>query len=522
MGLDTVYHGAAGAVTRNGHTRRNVLRLTGATLTSAGLGGVATGGSHDSPYDWTLETGDSPTPKGPHFDGDPAEYAAAWAAEELCTRIFVAGGDPEPTYETELRGASALAPGFAIDTADIRVDEAREAVTVDHPGQPARTAIRAGSYGSVILPVYSGELHFEQREIEWQGPPADAPWPRGENLVQTTSEINREMLAATLEAHMAMPAFGSDHAGARAVAVVHEGELVGERYREFYGPYTPQRSWSVNKSLTSTLVGTMVHRGLLYLDEPVPVADWQDDERSEITLRQLCNMASGLDQNNTTGDPRTTFTPENEHAFVYFDGFDTVADAVENPARIPPNEAFEYRNANPLIAAALAREAAAQYGLDPATLIQRELFEPLGMRSSVQSQDAHGNYIGSGTWFTTVRDMARLGLLYLNRGTFAGARLLSEDWVDFVSSRSPATTEYSGFWWQHPGGDECTEMPDDAYNAAGAFGQFILVVPSYDLVIARLGVNFPEDPVGMCQLATGAIRAIEAGEGSTSTPVSSP
>lgn len=507
-------------MTGDGPTRRSVLRRTGAALgavSAAGIVGTSTaangGGTGGTTYGWSLEKGDGPTPPGPEFDGAAPEYAAAWGAKELCTRIFVAERDPTPTYENELRGASTLAPGFAVDSADVRVDESREAVTIDHPGHPARTAVRADSYGGVILPAYSGELHFEPRDVEWRGPAADEPWPRGENLVQGDSDIDRAMLAATLDAHMALPAFGTDDAGARGVAVVHEGELVGERYTDQYGPYTPQRSWSVNKSLTSTLVGKLVDRGLLQLDEPVPVAAWRDDDRAGITLRHLLNMSSGLDQANTTGDPRTTFTPANEHAFVYFDGFDAVTDAIENPARIPPNRAFEYRNANPLVAAALAREAAAHDGQDPATLVHRELFEPLGMRSSHQETDAYGNYLASGTWFTTPRDMARLGLLHVDGGTFAGQRLLSEEWIEFVSSRSPAASQYSGFWWQNPGGDECTAIPEDAYNAGGAFGQFILVVPSYDLVIARLGLNFPEDPVGMCQLATGAIEAIEAGRG---------
>ena len=463
-----------------------------------------------TPYSWTLQKGDGPTPPGPEFDGEPPEYAAAWAAKELCTRIFVAQGDPRPTMETELRGASTLAPGFSIDLATVRVDEEREVVTVDHPGHPARSAVRAGSHGAVILPAYSGQLHFDPVDIEWRGPAADEPWPRGENPVQGDSDIDRTILEATLEAHMATPAVGSEHSGARSVAVVHEGELVGERYAEHYGPYTPQRSWSVNKSLTATLVGRLVDRDLLYLDEPVPVAAWLEDERDRITLRHLLNMSSGLDAVDTTGDPRTTFTPENEHGFVYFDGFNTVKDAIEYPARVPPGETFEYHNANPLLAGALAREAARQAGLDPTTLVQRELFEPLGMRSSVQEHDPYGNYIASGVWFTTARDMARLGLLYLNRGMYAGERLLSEEWVEYVGTPSETADHYSGFWW-HDASENCDGIPEDAYYASGAFGQFILVIPSYDLVISRLGVNFPEDPVGMCQLATGAIEAVEAG-----------
>lgn len=519
-------------MTDNPPSRRAVLRWTATAAGATGLAGVTAGGLDGSAsekegqpddtgrpahsktsYNWVLETGEGPTPPGSEFQGDPAEYAAAWAAKELCTRIFVADGDPQPTMANELRGASALAPGFAFDLADVQIDEARERVTVDHPGQPARTAVRADSQGCVILPSYSGELHFEPRTFQWEGPAADEPWPRGEELVAGDGDVDRTILDATLDAHMATPAVGtSDAAGARAVAIVHRGELVGERYHEQYGRFTPQRSWSVNKSLTSTLVGMMVDRGWLDLDEPVPVAAWLEDDRCDITLRHLLNMASGLDQNNTTGDPRNTFLPENEHAFVYFDGFDTVADAIENPARIPPGDTFEYRNANVLIAAALAREAAAHEGRDPMSLLHREVFEPLGMRSSIQEHDPYGNAIGSGLWFGTAGDMARLGLLHVNDGVFAGERLLSEEWIEYVSTPSETTDQYSGFWWQDAG-DDCDSIPEDAYYASGAFGQFILVVPSYDLVISRLGVNFPEDPVGMCQLATGAIEAIESGDG---------
>src|SRR3712207_2933633 len=83
----------------------------------------------------------NPTPPGPEFDGQPAEYASAFAAKELCSRVLIAGQDPEPIL-TDLRQASALAPGFAIDSARIEIDRARQAVTVHHPGHPPRTADR--------------------------------------------------------------------------------------------------------------------------------------------------------------------------------------------------------------------------------------------------------------------------------------------------------------------------------------------------------------------------------------------
>src|SRR5918999_4279608 len=130
----------------------------------------------------------NPTPPGPEFDGGPPEYASAFAAKELCSRVLIAGQDPEPIL-TDLRQASALAPGFAIDSADIRIDRRRKTVTVDHPGQPARTARRARSQGCVILPAWSGRLHFKPRRYRWRGPGARRPWPAGEQVRHGRSDI---------------------------------------------------------------------------------------------------------------------------------------------------------------------------------------------------------------------------------------------------------------------------------------------------------------------------------------------
>lgn len=467
---------------------------------------------------WTLEKGEGPTPPGPEFDGQPAEYASAWSAKELCTRIFVAHGDPGTTVQTELRAASALAPGFFIDLAEITVDEEQEMVTVDHPGHPARSAVRAGSQGCVILPAYSGRLHFEPREFPWEGPSANEPWPLGERVWQGESRIDRVLLDAALEAHMDLP-------GSRSVAVVHKGELVGERYAPGYGPYTPQRAWSATKSVTATLVGIMVDRGLLTLDAPVPVAEWANDERAAITLRNMLNMNSGLRQNLFEGTERSleTFTPQNEHSFIYFDGFNTLADALEAPLHAAPETLWEYRNANVLIAAGLAREAARHAGYDSLALVHDEVFEPLGMRSSTLETDPYGNYIASGQWFTTARDLARLGLLYLQGGEYAGQRILSSEWVNFVRTPAPTSKGYGGFWWLNHDG-AIIGVPEDAYWASGAFGQFSLVIPSHDLVIARLGVNLPPmDEIARNTLAVSVIRAVEVGESaSTNDPKGEP
>ena len=105
--------------------------------------------------------------------------------------------------------------------------------------------------------------------------------------------------------------------------------------------------------------------------------------------------------------------------------------------------------------------------------------------------DRFGNYVLSSQVYSNARDLARLGLLYLNRGKWNGEQILSEEWVDFVRTPAPSTRQigngYGGQWWLVP--DKRKDLPRDAYSTLGLRGQFAIVVPSYDLVVIRRGLD---------------------------------
>jgi len=113
------------------------------------------------------------------------------------------------------------------------------------------------------------------------------------------------------------------------------------------------------------------------------------------------------------------------------------------------------------------------------------------MRSTLPGVDRFGNYIMSSQVCTNARDLARLGLLYLNRGVWNGERILLESWVDFVRTPAPATTatgnQYGGWWWLIP--DRRTDLPQDAYSSSGSQGNYTIVVPSQGLVVVRRGLD---------------------------------
>ena len=225
-------------------------------------------------------------------------------------------------------------------------------------------------------------------------------------------------------------------------------------------------------------------------------------------------MSSGLKQNQFEGTERSleTFTPQSQHAFIYFDGFDTYADARKAPLEVPPGTRWQYRNANVLSVAASMRRVLALDHQDFSTWAQRNLLEPLGMRHTTLETDPNGQFIASGTAFTTARDLARLGLLYRQNGRWEGRQLLSEGWVRFVRTPAPTAPHYGGFWWINYKRQAFSSLPEDTFYASGAFGQNVLVVPSYDLVIARMGWNVPDDNAGLNAFGLAVLLAVERGE----------
>jgi CubicO group peptidase (beta-lactamase class C family) len=126
-----------------------------------------------------------------------------------------------------------------------------------------------------------------------------------------------------------------------------------------------------------------------------------------------------------------------------------------------------------------------------------QLFYKIGMNNTVLEVDASGTFVGSSYSYATARDWARFGLLYLNDGVWNKERILPEGWVKYTTT--PATTaeigQYGAQWWLNAGSKtnlsnrKYPELPTDAYWADGFEEQYVMVIPSKKLVIARLGVS---------------------------------
>ena len=324
--------------------------------------------------------------------------------------------------------------------------------------------------------------------------------------VDSFDEQNRSAEFSDLASSAFDARFGAD-ARTTAVVLLHDGVLVGESYGQDHGPLVPQRTWSVAKSIASTLVGAAVHRGEADVMASAGLGVADSDPRRRITIDALLRMASG----------RYSDTPGNQTDPLYFGGstvMETAAhwpmihpymhtvrlehayeesdDGLEFVSYNPPLEtrygAFRYAN-NDTLMAVMAIDGT--FADNPPSAS----FEQWGMDFTIAETDWQGNYILSSQVWSTARDLARLGQLYLNDGVLPdGTRILPEGWVEYVSTPSgpqPDGTQwgYGAGWWLMGAFEG---IPEDAIAARGNRGQFIVVIPSADLVIVRRG----EDPAG--------------------------
>ena len=311
---------------------------------------------------------------------------------------------------------------------------------------------------SLIFTVSLGghSAHAQSDLIPLPAQPDGTPWPTETWPVGETIDLSAQL----------DPIFATDIdeglGRTRGVIVIKSGEIVHERYREGITAGTRHVSWSVAKSLTTTLVGRAVQTGLIAsIDDPMPAAFEDGDPRGDISWRHWLQLLDGLDY---TEIDATGLADNDAVLMMYGDGkFDQLAYARENfPIEYEAGTHWNYSTLSfHLVARALQ-------SLLPNTCVEPDantrtckanpaimqqwvnavLFEPLGMDAIVEF-DAAGTMLGGSNAYMSVRDYARFGLLILRDGMWDGERLLPEGWVDF--NRTNPGTEGSnvygaGFW----------------------------------------------------------------------------
>lgn len=330
--------------------------------------------------------------------------------------------------------------------------------------------------------------------------PAGVAWPTRD---WTTAPLPADIDAPAFDLAVT-EAFGGVHAlmgETRAVIVIQGGRIVFERYMDGYTRDTRLVSWSMAKSVTHALVGAAVLQGELSVDAPMGHPNWSaGDRRASITWRQWLHMVDGLDYQESAED----VSQAGNARMLFGEGRRSVSHwASQLPLIRDPGTHWNYSSAGTLlISDALTRVIVPE----PRDVSDRRarmrawmnaaLFDRIGMHPLVE-YDPQGVFYGSSLIYATARDFAKFGYLYLRDGVWDGERIVPEGWVDFGRTPGPArnTDTYGAHWWltpaHGPGIPSRALITDagmaDAFSAQGHEGQIIVVVPSKDLVMVRLG-----------------------------------
>ena len=280
-------------------------------------------------------------------------------------------------------------------------------------------------------------------------------------------------------------------ANSSALLVMHEGNLVWERYWGELNAASTSNSMSMSKTILALLVGIAIAEGDIE-SELIPVAnyipEWSQDERSKITIQDLLHMQSGLKNSDNTNNPLSDLVQ-------MYAGADADGVALNIPAARPPQQVFNYNNGNSQILSEVLERATGERYAD---YLSSRLWQPLQANNAwVWLDRARGNPKPFCCLFATPRDWTRVGQLFLNRGRVNNEQIVPESWLDKMIQPSTLSDNYGYHIWlkartqAKPGvytrDANKSFLAQDTFYLDGASNQRVYIIPSQALVIVRVG-----------------------------------
>lgn len=261
-----------------------------------------------------------------------------------------------------------------------------------------------------------------------------------------------------------------------SVMVLRHGRVIAEGWWAPYDAQTPHPVFSLTKSFTSTAVGLAIAEGKLSLDDTVlsffpDVAPAEPSaELRALRVRDLLTLSTGH-------DPVPVFTNAEPWTKTF----------LATPLPYPPGTHFRYNTpASHMLSAIVQKEM----GRTLRTYLGSRLFDVIGIADPEWETSPEGVSVGGTGLSLRTEDIARFGQLYLRKGEWNGVRVLPASWVEMATARQVASRPP---WpgpdddWEHGYGFQFWNWRNGSYRADGALGQYCIVLPEFDAVVAITG-----------------------------------
>ncbi|MFE4711696.1 serine hydrolase domain-containing protein [Paenibacillus sp. NPDC056722] len=276
-----------------------------------------------------------------------------------------------------------------------------------------------------------------------------------------------------------LAAISSNGVELHSFMLLRHGQVAAEGWWNPYSADLPHALYSVSKSFTSTAVGFAVKEKLLTIDDlvisffPEDLPEKVSPYLERLAIKHLLMMASGHTQDITE---TMSQQPDGNWAKAFFGV----------PLEKEPGTHFLYNNGATYILSAIIQKVSGQSLLD---YLKPRLFAPLGIVNPVWDTCPRGISAGAFGLSLITEDIAKLGLLYLQQGVWNGERLLDEDWIQAATTKQIDNGDNPDSDWNQGYGYQFWQCRHQAYRGDGFFGQFCLVMPEQQAVIAITGAQ---------------------------------
>ncbi len=260
-----------------------------------------------------------------------------------------------------------------------------------------------------------------------------------------------------------------------SMVVLKDGEVIYQRYDTGHTPDELHVLWSASKTFTATAIGFAVQDGLLTVDdkvvsffEPEIFHKEPSDSLKSMTIKHLLTMSSGFN-GDYISDTRALILQN------------PTEKTLNTPLHFMPGERFQYNSMNTYLLSAIITKVTGRKLED---YLSEKLFTPLGIKNHIWQESAEG--VNSGGWglYLQSESLAKMGQFMLDKGMWKGKQLLNSEWFDEAMSVQITKGQSGSHDWTAGYGYQMWKCELPAYRIDGAWGQFVIVIPEKNAVVA--------------------------------------